>query len=76
MTRTIVTINATIVVKNIDGIERTIEKKFVGSGWTPIKIMKAMKPDDEEVVSIMTTVEPRKYEMSDEDFIVYATLIG
>ena len=76
MTRTIVTTNATMVVKDINGIERTIEKKFIGSGWTSMKIMKDMKPIDEEVVSIMTTVESRQYEMSDEDFISYATLIG
>lgn len=76
MTRTIVTTNATMIVKDINGIERTIEKKFIGSGWTSMKIMKAMKPDDEEVVSITTTVESRQYKMSDEDFINYATLIG
>lgn len=76
MTRTIVTTKATMVVKDINGIERTIEKKFIGSGWTSIKIIKAMKPVDEEVVSIMTTVEPRKYEMSDEDFVIYAKLVG
>ena len=75
MTRTIVTTNATIVVKDINGIERTIEKKFIGSGWTSMKIMKDMKPADEEVVSIMTTIESRQYKMSDEDFINYATLI-
>lgn len=76
MTRTIVTTNATMVVKDINGIERTIEKRFVGSGWTSMKIMKDMKPEDEEVVSIMTTVESRQYKMSDEDFINFATLIG
>lgn len=75
MTRTIVTTNATMVVKDINGIERTIEKKFIGSGWTSMKIMKDMKPADEEVVSITTTVESRQYKMSDEDFINYATLI-
>lgn len=75
MTRTIVTTNATMVVKDINGIERTIEKKFIGSGWTSMKIMKNMKPADEEVVSIMTTVESRQYKMSDKDFINYATLI-
>lgn len=75
MTRTIVTTNATMVVKDINGIERTIEKKFIGSGWTSMKIMKDMKPADEEVVSIMTTVESHQYKMSDEDFINYATLI-
>ncbi len=75
MTRTIVTTNATMVVKDINGIERTIEKKFIGSGWTSMKIMKDMKPADEEVVSIMTTAESRQYKMSDEDFINYATLI-
>lgn len=76
MTRTIVTTNATMIVKDINGIERTIEKKFIGSGWTSMKIMKAMKPSDEEVVSITTTVESRQYKMTDEDFINYATLIG
>lgn len=76
MTRTIVTTSATMVVKDINGIERTIEKKFIGSGWTSVKIIKAMKPVDEEIVSIMTTVEPRKYEMSDEDFVIYAKLVG
>lgn len=76
MTRTIVTTNATMLVKDINGIERTIEKKFIGSGWTSMKIMKDMKPADEEVVSITTTVESRQYKMSDEDFINYATLIG
>lgn len=76
MTRTIVTTNATMIVRDINGIERTIEKKFVGSGWTSMKIMKDMKPSDEEVVSIKTTVESRQYKMSDEDFINYATLIG
>ena len=76
MTRTIVTTNATMIVKDINGIERTIEKKFIGSGWTSMKIMKDMKPTDEEVVSITTTVESRQYKMSDEDFINLATLIG
>lgn len=76
MTRTIVTTNATMIVRDINGIERTIEKKFIGSAWTSTKIMKAMKPTDEEVVSITTTVESRQYKMSDEDFINYATLIG
>lgn len=76
MTRTIVTTNATMIVRDINGIERTIEKKFIGSGWTSMKIMKAMKPSDEEVVSITTTVESRQYKMTDEDFINYATLIG
>lgn len=76
MTRTIVTTNATMIVKDINGIERTIEKKFVGSGWTSMKIMKDMKPSDEEVVSIKTTVESHQYKMSDEDFINYATLIS
>lgn len=76
MTRTIVTTNATMIVKDINGIERTIEKKFIGSGWTSMKIMKAMKPSDEEVISITTTVESRQYKMTDEDFINYATLIG
>lgn len=76
MTRTIVTTNATMIVKDINGIERTIEKKFIGSGWTSMKIMKAMKPSDEEIVSITTTVESRQYKMTDEDFINYATLIG
>ena len=75
MTRTIVITNATMIVKDINGIERTIEKKFIGSGWTSMKIVKDMKPADEEVVSIMTTVESRQYKMSDEDFINYATLI-
>lgn len=41
-----------------------------------MKIMKAMKPDDEEVVSITTTAELRQYKMTDEDFINYATLIS
>lgn len=76
MTRTIVTTNATMIVKDINGIERTIEKKFVGSGWTSMKIMKDMKPSDEEVVSIKTTVESHQYKMSDDDFINYATLIS
>lgn len=76
MTRTIVTTNAVMIVRDINGIERTIEKKFIGSGWTSMKIMKAMKPADEEVVSITTTVESRQYKMTDEDFINYATLIG
>lgn len=75
MTRNIVTTNATMVVKDINGIERTIEKKFIGSGWTSMKIMKNMKPADEEVISIMTTVESRQYKMSEEDFINHATLI-
>lgn len=75
MTRTIVTTNATMIVKDINGIERTIEKRFVGSGWTSMKIIKDMKPTDEEVVSIKTTVESRQYKMSDEDFINLATLI-
>lgn len=76
MTRTIVTTNATMIVRDINGIERTIEKKFVGSGWTSMKIMKDMKPSDEEVVSIKTTVESHQYKMSDEDFINYSTLIS
>lgn len=76
MTRTIVTTNAIMIVKDINGIERTIEKKFVGSGWTSMKIMKDMKPSEEEVVSIKTTVESHQYKMSDEDFINHATLIG
>lgn len=75
MTRTIVTTNATMVARDINGIERTIEKKFIGSGWTSMKIMKDMKPSDEEVVSITTTVETRQYKMSVEDFINHATLI-
>lgn len=76
MTRTIVITNVTMIVRDHDGNEQTIEKKFVGSGWTPIKIMKSMKTADEEVFSITTTVESRKYEMSDEDFVTHAKLIG
>lgn len=75
MTRTIVITNATMIVRDINGIERTIEKKFVGSGWTSMKIIKDMKPSDEKVISINTTVESRLYKMSDEDFIKHATLI-
>lgn len=76
MTRTIITTNATMVVKDINGTERTVEKKFIGSGWTPMKIMKVMKTTGEEVFEIVTTIEKRKYEMSDEDFVKYATLVG
>ena len=75
MTRTIVITNATMVVKDINGIERTIEKKFIGSGWTSMKIMKDMKPADAEVVSIRTVIESRQYKMSNEDFISHAKLI-
>ena len=76
MTRTIVTTNASMVVRDINGNERNVEKKFIGSGWTPMKIMKSMRTPNEEVKTIVTTIESHRYEMSDEDFITHATLIG
>ena len=75
MVRTIVTTTMNLTIKEKDAEnERLITRDFIGSNWTPFKMMNKIKksatfPADAEIVNMTTESKMQTYTLSDAAFV-------